>query len=428
LVFGEEKILTEARTISAYSASAKDLARIGVVCDFREEGWPSMELVAEMLLAQLQTNYSDLIDATRIQPEMRFRFARHNHVVAHQTNGGHEAMPNGSSVDGSRFNADRVVNRFWDYPRYIRTRRSDFDVFHIIDHSYGQLLFELPLERTIVTCHDLDTFQCLLNPNGERRSFLFKKMMSRTLAGFRKAARVVCVSQATRDELLSYGLVDPERAIVIANGVDPSMSPNPDPVSDANVDSLIGDATGQLNILHVGSTIPRKRIEVLLRIFASLKHLFPNARLLRVGGAFTTEQTNLADRLGVSESILALSQVERRTLAELYRRATLVLQPSEREGFGLPLVEAMACGTPVVASDIPALREVGGDAATYCETGNVEAWTEAIVNLLTERDERPQAWEQRREAGFTQAAKFSWAEYARKMVAVYQSVLNNTKS
>jgi glycosyltransferase involved in cell wall biosynthesis len=222
-------------------------------------------------------------------------------------------------------------------------------------------------------------------------------------------------------------LVDPARTIVIANGVDPSMSPNPDSVSDAKVDSLIGEATGRLDILHVGSTIPRKHIEVLLRIFASLKQLFPNARLLRVGGEFTTEQTNLAVRLGVSESILALSHVERRILSGLYRRAALVLQPSEREGFGLPLVEAMACGTPVIASDIPALREVGGAAATYCETGNVEAWTETIASLLAERDEQPEAWAQRREAGFTQAAKYSWAEYARKMVAVYQSVLNSAK-
>ena len=102
-----------------------------------------------------------------------------------------------------------------------------------------------------------------------------------------------------------------------------------------------------------------------------------------------------------------------------------MLQPSEREGFGLPVVEAMACGTPVVASDLAVLREVGGDAAVYCAMGDVEAWTKSIAGLLTEREELPERWAQRRDAGLVQAAKFTWAEYARKMVDVYETVISN---
>ena len=93
-----------------------------------------------------------------------------------------------------------------------------------------------------------------------------------------------------------------------------------------------------------------------------------------------------------STRLVELPFVDRTTLAALYRRATLALLPSEREGFGLPLVESLACGTPVVASDIPALREVGGSAASYCPVADVSAWRDRILALVAERDKAPAEW------------------------------------
>jgi glycosyltransferase involved in cell wall biosynthesis len=324
---------------------------------------------------------------------------------------------------GRVFNADRFLNRFWDYPRVARRRKTEFDLFHVVDHSYGQLLHELPPERTIITCHDLDTFQCLLNPEQEPRSFLFREMMKRTLRGFRQAARVTCDSVATRDELLTHQLVEPERAVVIPNGVHPSCSPAADLIADREAERLLGPPqAGTPELLHVGSTIPRKRIDVLLRVFAAVRKEFPAARLVRVGGAFTPAQSRLADELDLTEAISVLPHVERNVLAAIYRRAAVLLQPSQREGFGLPVVEALACGTPVVASDLPVLREVGGDAALYCAINNVESWTEKVVQLLLET-QRPQEKLGRSIAGVAQASRYSWADYANKMVTVYRELL-----
>lgn len=403
---------------------ANDIAntklRVGVVCDFQEENWPSMELVADMLLAHLADAHGQTVNATRIQPAMRMRFAK---LKQHGSNGDSASgLHNGPSANRTRFNADRVINRFWDYPRHLGRLKKEFDLFHLVDHSYAQLLHELPPERTIVTCHDLDTFQCLLNPTDQPRSLLFKKIMSRTLNGFRKAARVTCDSEATRDGLLANGLVDAGRTVVIPNGVHETCSPNPDPLADAEADRLLG-SSDSVDILHVGSTIPRKRIDVLLRVFAGVREQIPNARLLRVGGPFTAEQTKLAHELNVTHSIVHLSQLDRRTLAALYRRATIVLFPSEREGFGLPVVEAMACGTPVLASDLAVLREVGGDAAVYCRLADVDYWVRTVAGLLLDWQARPDAWADRCAAGLAQASKFTWAEYARKTVDVYRSVL-----
>jgi glycosyltransferase involved in cell wall biosynthesis len=175
--------------------------------------------------------------------------------------------------------------------------------------------------------------------------------------------------------------------------------------------------------LHVGSTIERKRIDVLLRVFAALRKDFPGARLIRVGGSFTRAQARLLEQLNLTEAVIVLPRLERDILAAVYRRAAVVLQPSEREGFGLPVVEAMACGTPVVASCIPVLREIGGEAAVYCPVGDVSSWTETLAQLLVEKAEYPEQWEQRRAKSLTQAAKFSWAEYANQMVDVYRQIL-----
>jgi glycosyltransferase involved in cell wall biosynthesis len=366
-----------------------------------------MDLVGDMLLDQLRKNHSDLLIASRIRPSLRRRFTR-----------------NGNTT-GRALNADRFLNRFWDYPGVARGLRGDFDLFHVVDHSYGQLLHELPAERTIITCHDLDTFRCLLEPHHEPRSVFFRKMMERTLSGFRRAARVTCDSAATRDQLLAYDLVPPERAVVVHNGVHPSCSPEPNAVADIKAAEMLGAGKEHdLNILHVGSTISRKRIDILLQVFSKVKTVFPGARLLRVGGAFSAEQIKLAESLGLRESILVLPFIERDVLAALYRRSALVLQTSEREGFGLAVVEAMACGTPVIASDIAVFREVGGNAAEYSPVGNVEAWSEKVVELLEERRQNPLRTSARRVRGIERAAEFSWTEYAGKMVKLYREVLS----
>jgi glycosyltransferase involved in cell wall biosynthesis len=113
----------------------------------------------------------------------------------------------------------------------------------------------------------------------------------------------------------------------------------------------------------------------------------------------------------------------RDVLAAVYRRASLVLQPSEAEGFGLPVVEALACGASVVASDIPALRETGGDAPVYRAVGDVSAWAEAALTLLDERRQLALSWVERRERGLARARIYSWENHASQLAAIYREVL-----
>jgi glycosyltransferase involved in cell wall biosynthesis len=127
----------------------------------------------------------------------------------------------------------------------------------------------------------------------------------------------------------------------------------------------------------------------------------------------------LAADLKIADRIVVLPFLDRAVLAAIYRRAALVLQPSEREGFGLPLIEAMACGTPIVASDIDVLREVAGDAGSYAAIDDPAAWRDTIVRLLDEREERSAEWGRRRERALARASLFSWWKYARQMESLY---------
>ena len=178
----------------------------------------------------------------------------------------------------------------------------------------------------------------------------------------------------------------------------------------------------RISVLHVGSTIPRKRIDVLLETLALVVKSRPDVRLWRVGGPFTPEQTRHARELGVADRIVVLPFVPRKVVAALYRRAALVLLPSEREGLGLPVIEAMACGTPVVCTDLPVLREVAGDAAEYCPLRDPSAWAARITSLLRERESRPDLWEARRAAGLARSTAFTWTRYAEAMQDIYERV------
>jgi len=386
------------------AAFAAKPVRVAVLCDIAEENWPSMDLVGEMLCKYLERDHNGAFSPARLTPPFRRRFTR---------------------LRTSRhfFNADRLVNRFWEYQRWVQRRIADFDLFHVIDHSYAQLVHHLPGERTIVSCHDLDTFRCLLQPDAEPRSRLFREMMQHVLNGLRKAAFITCDSEAIRDELLAHKLVAPARVRVIPLGVHPTCSPEPDSFADAEAEQLIPYAPHAINLLHVGSTIRRKRIDVLLRVFAEIHREYPDARLLRVGGEFTPEQLQLVDHLKLKDAIVILPHLTREVLASIYRRADLVLQPSDAEGFGLPVVEAMACGTAVVASDLPVLREVGGAAASYAPVGDIPAWTELVGNLVSEANQDPGKWSDRRAAASCQASKFTWSQYARDMAALYHELL-----
>lgn len=366
--------------------------RIALVSDYREEGWPSMDLVAEQTAAAL-TSLEDI----RVE------------LVSHPLPLGARRF---SSSDAAR-NLDRLAGRFLHYPRHLRSLRSSFDLFHILDHSYSQLVHALPTGRSFVTCHDMDTFRCLHEPEREPRPWWFREMAGRIWSGLLAAAQVICVSRQTQGELLAAGGGPPSRVSVLHNGTAAEYFVPPSAGARAWLENWLnkeggGFSFGQDYFLHVGSGIARKRIPFLLRLFATLWRNHPELWLLRVGGAFDAEQAKLAAELGIAQRIVTLPFLERTHLRVLYEEASALLQTSSYEGFGLPVTEALASGCPVVASDIPIYREVGGEVVYYCPLEDLESWVRQCGELLALRAQRSPILLRRIIEGKDLSLNFQW--------------------
>lgn len=377
--------------------------RLAIIPDFPEEGWPSMDVCAEMLTRCAAVEHADRLRANAVCPGFRRRALRLPVVGRHRW----------------AFNADRLLNRWWDYPRELRSRRAQFTLFHVCDHSYAHLVHRLPAERTGVYCHDLDAFDCLLDGRGRRRPSWFKAMMRRVLAGLQRAAVVFVSTTATRDRIVAHGLVDGRRLVHAPYGTSPEYTPNGDPEGHgAETRGILRSLDGRPYLVHVGSCIARKRIDVLLDVFAGLRDFFPDVLMVQVGGEWTPEQRAQIALLGIGGSVRQFRGLSRETVAALMRGATLALQPSEAEGFGLPVIEAMACDTPVVASDLAVLREVGGDAVTYCPVADLPEWVETVGRLLNDPERAPAS-----AIRLQQAQKYSWASHARTVLNEYQRLV-----
>lgn len=228
----------------------------------------------------------------------------------------------------------------------------------------------------------------------------------------RHAALVLCPSEATRADCVVAGL-DEDRLRVVPWGVDP-----PAPVGEQ-------EAAGVLRrhgidgpyVLWVGTIEPRKNLPVLLDAFRRVVEACPGVRLVLAGPEGWHE--DLAEhRTGLEESVVMTGFVAGRDLDALYAGASVFCYPSLMEGFGMPVLEAMAHSCPVVTSRGTATEEVGGDAAVLVDPVDVEALAGALVRILTDE---PFAAE-RREASRARAEQFPWSRTAAATVAAYEDV------
>lgn len=267
----------------------------------------------------------------------------------------------------------------WNLPRLLRRLGPDL----------GHFQHALPLYcpcPAVVTVHDL-SFERDPTLLGRKDRLVFRTVVPRAV---RRAARVIAVSERTKADLVELYGVAPDRIAVTHHGIDPVFSPGGRPDSYA---------------LFVGTIQARKN-----PLAAADAAVAAGLRLVVAGPARDRELARELERRGAD----LRGYLEPAALADLYREAACLVLPSRYEGFGLPVLEAMACGTPVVAAQEPALREVGGDAALYAEPAEL---ADAIRQAVRERDRLAAA-------GLERARSFSWRETARRTLEVYDGVLH----
>lgn len=352
-----------------------------------------------MLIKQLQSEHTSSIETIQVLPKFKKRF---------------QYIPR---LGKKRFayNADRLLNRAWYYPQYLKQRVKEFDFYHISDHSYAQLALVSPPKQTGVYCHDIDAFRSLIEPEKEPRPAWYQAMSRRILRGLQSCAVVFYSTEEVRKQIEHYQLVEPSKLVHAPYGISEEFNINNQDNLEQKISQQIGNKPF---LLHVGSCIPRKRIDILLNVFAKVRNIYPELQLVKVSGEWTEQQKQQIQDLNISKSIIHLQGLERATIASLYQRASAVLLTSEAEGFGLPVIEALACGTIVIASDIPVLHEVGGEGIIYCPTADISTWVETVTKVLSNPNIAPEM-----NLRFSQAQKYSWSHHAQIIVQCYLKLL-----
>lgn len=251
-----------------------------------------------------------------------------------------------------------------------------------------------------------------------------KRMYLRTMTSWsaRHATHVIAVSEATRQDVIKLLGVPPRRITSVHNGVGTQFKPYSR--QEKEVFKREKGVEGRV-VLYIGTLEPRKNVTTLLKAFAAIasEPVLQDVMLV-VGGSkgwYYDEIFSMAERLGLTSCgrVRFLGRVPDEELPLWYNIATLCAYPSLYEGFGLPPLEAMACGTPVVVSNTSALPEVVGEAGILAAPEDVGAWSEAMRRLL----EDGEMAQQLSRKGLEQAAKFSWERSAQETAAVFRQVL-----
>ncbi len=313
-------------------------------------------------------------------------------------------------VDCGRLTTVRPLRLLWEQMALpLLARRYRLDVLH-------SPVFVAPLTlpcASVVSLLDMTWFTHAEYHTRVKRAY-FRTLIPPSA---RRAARIVAISAASKRDVVALLGVAPERVAVTYLGVDLDVfRPG---VSDAQMGELLARyGVRQPYVLYVGKLDPRKNLPLLIRAFDAIASAFPEHQLIVAGnpGWDYQEIYDAAARVSCRERVRLVGFVREPDLPAMYAGADLFVYPSSYEGFGFPVLEAMACGTPVITSNVSSLPEVAGDAALLIDPLDVDGLAAAMRRVLSDGDLRRQM----RAKGLEQARRFTWEETARRTLQVYE--------
>jgi glycosyltransferase involved in cell wall biosynthesis len=273
-----------------------------------------------------------------------------------------------------------------------------------------------PGTRTLLTVHDLSFVRAPEATTPVLKAYL-DQVVPRSV---KRASHVLADSQATKDDLVELYGTSPEKITVLYGGVEPNFVPVNDPAARKAVRQRynIPDVP---YILSIGTVQPRKNYARLIQALAALGPQCKDVHLVIVGGRGWLENPiyQAVKDFQLTDRVHFTGFARDEDLPALYSDAICLAYPSLYEGFGFPVLEAMACGTPAVTSTVSSMPEVAGDAALLIDPYNVEALVDALRRLLTDESLRSTLITR----GFVQAARFTWDRSAHQLREHYQNLL-----
>jgi glycosyltransferase involved in cell wall biosynthesis len=327
------------------------------------------------------------------------------------------------ALGGSRENVPRGLT-YIDEPPHLPTNlgwsaiglpwaasRAGVDLIHAPAYT-APLTARVP---TVLTIHDVSY---ALHPEWyPYRRDPFRRAFYRRSA--RRAAHILTVSEFSAGEIVRAYAIPRDRITVTPHGASHAFLPK---AAGAAIDLPAG--VSPTFLLHVGDLHPRRNLAVVVRAIIEARRdgrlRDPMSLVLAgVDRGIGDELRRIAAAASVPDLVVCLGAVREDCLIALYRAATALVYPSRYEGFGLPVLEAMACGTPVIASHAASIPEVLGDAGMLLDPDDVAGWGSAIVSVLTD----PARRERKRAAGIDRAAQYTWARTARLTLQAYRECL-----
>ena len=310
---------------------------------------------------------------------------------------------------------DNPALRWIEAGRLMRRWRGTIDGLDLY-HGMNFRLRTAGRYGAIMTIHDvwLDR-NPHLSPKlfGQRRSFARTKRMAE------RARKVITVSEHSAQDIVEVYGIPREKIVVIHNGVSPDFRPMSDPIAFAELRQRLLIPTERF-MVFAGGADPRKNHQTLVRAYSRCAPLLSSHSLVMVGDATHRlgDIRETARTFDVEDRIICPGPLSLETLRALYSNADIFVFPSLYEGFGMPVLEAMACGTPVITSRTTSLPEVAGDAAMFVNPEDVEELADAITRVLDSAELRNTM----RTKGIERAKHFSWARAARQTCEVYRDV------
>jgi glycosyltransferase involved in cell wall biosynthesis len=300
-------------------------------------------------------------------------------------------------------------------------RKEGVDVFHSPNYMIPLLAF--PRSRggrvkCVTTIHDVIPLVFPDHAPKSRKTRLFPIFRALMTEVGRRSDAIITVSEASRRDILKQLRIasgHADKVYTVYNGASACFSPSPSPSLPE------GGNDRPRTLLYVGRADPYKNVDALVRALALVRSSTDMDVRLQIAGAPDPrypQATELAETLGVSSAVTWTGYLMDDALVNAYRTADLLVHPSRYEGFGLQIVESMACGTPVVCSNGGSLPEVAGDAAIQFDPDDVDALVQAITRVLTQ----PELAADMRERGFAQSARFRWQAAAHQTLDVYEAV------
>jgi len=318
----------------------------------------------------------------------------------------------------------RYLARYALYPLALWGYRPE--LVHVLDHSYAHCLASFPGVPSVLTVHDLQPLRVLANSSRSVRAAVRGRLLGWVLDWVGRADRWITVSTFTAAEAQDLLGLPADRIRVVPHAVDPAfLERPPEAAVAARRRGWLGDgaSSGARMLLNVGTCVPRKNVEAAIAALGVLRRGGVDAHLVQIGGRFGPAHRAAIAAAQLDRFVHQEPVVSEEALVAAYCAADVVVLPSTYEGFGLPAIEALATGVPVVTSGAGGLAEAVGDAAAVVEPAP-DRLAAALARVLGDEGLRRSLAER----GRARVLSYTWEAVAAKIRRVYSELLPTTRN